>query len=131
MKTLACSVLLFLCYTVSAQEANAYLPFKINKEKSTNFFSLNNDNLPKLEQSKINLKLPSLYVLGSFQGKDQWVMPGLDFDEICPAGSSGNQGFLGFQTVNSFKLFNSKAVNRFTFDDMGNLRSTEISFGSN
>jgi hypothetical protein len=129
MKALASSLLLFYCIMAAAQDSKSLTTVAFNSDQPINFFSINTNYSPKLDKSEINLKLPSIYAHGEFKSKDQWLMPLQDLDFICPPGSNQINGFIGFQSVNTLNLFNSKAVNRFTFDAMGNLVNTELTFG--
>ncbi len=129
MKTIICLFLVCFCFIAMAQEMNYATSVKLNVKNSLNFFSINTSHLPEWEKTGIDLKLPSIYILGPFRTKDNWVMPTQDLDMICPPGGSRINGFMGFQSVNTINLFNAKAVSRFTFDTMGNLVNSELTFG--
>ena len=131
MKYVACSLLICLSLTISAQEFSKFTTEHSLPDQSLNFFDLNTSHFPSLEISKINLKMPSLYQQGQFKTEENWLNPSIDARVFCPTGGNPINGLIGTQAVFNFKLSKTRVTTIHTFDVMGNLMNSEIIFGGN
>lgn len=130
MKILACSLFLCLCTLVFAQDAKISSS-KDSSEETINFFTMNAAHFPKSEISKIDLKMPSLFEQGQYKIYGNWHLPAQNFHMFCPSGGNQTNSLIGTQSVFNFKWSKTRITTTYTFDEMGNLMNSEITFGGN